>query len=229
MTPVQREHIDLIRRTTGGLKPEDVLDDARNPNSPLHDCFTWDDTVAAEAYRLTQAKAVIRVAVRYLERPAPQTQRARINFEETKSAVPANEQDPTAELFSLTLREAEITVLIHSLRLEQEHIVRTMTAESETTRQFATERHAISLFIRGIPIADIVEISNSSAQEDVTYTEMDIARWVRQFGGSRPLRWSAELAREQWDSDEGGDPNAVFGIPPFGQRHPRYPNRKVGT
>lgn len=227
MTPEQREHLDLIKRTTGDLKPEDVLDDARNPNSPLHDCFTWDDSIAAEAYRLIQAKAVIRVAVRFLARPASVPQSARIRFEEIKSNSSIDERDRTAALFTMALREAEIIVLIHTLRQEREHLVNTMSADSPEGQNFQTERYAISLFVRGVPMSDIIEISNTN-EDGVICTEMDVARWVRQFGGARPVRWSADLARTQWDSDD-SDPNGVFGIPPFGQRHPRYPNKRTGT
>jgi anion-transporting ArsA/GET3 family ATPase len=38
---------------------QQILDYARNPNSELHKCFEWDDTVAAEKYRLQQARNVV--------------------------------------------------------------------------------------------------------------------------------------------------------------------------
>jgi hypothetical protein len=39
---------------------DDVLEDARPEDSPLHGCFEWDDTEAAEKYRLDQARKIIR-------------------------------------------------------------------------------------------------------------------------------------------------------------------------
>lgn len=42
------------------LTPETVVDAARNPRSPLHDQFEWDDGAAGEAYRLQQARALIK-------------------------------------------------------------------------------------------------------------------------------------------------------------------------
>ena len=36
-----------------------VLDDARNEDSPLHSYFEWDDSKAAERFRLNQARALI--------------------------------------------------------------------------------------------------------------------------------------------------------------------------
>lgn len=57
-------HIELLRKEQHGeLTPEDVLKDARNPNSPLHTFFEWDDGLAAEQHRLHQARGLIRAVV----------------------------------------------------------------------------------------------------------------------------------------------------------------------
>lgn len=42
------------------LTPETVVEAARNPRSPLHSQFEWDDGVAGEAYRIQQARALIK-------------------------------------------------------------------------------------------------------------------------------------------------------------------------
>jgi hypothetical protein len=42
-----------------GLTAEEVLSQAQKKNSALHDFFTWDDSVAAEKYRLQQARILI--------------------------------------------------------------------------------------------------------------------------------------------------------------------------
>ena len=39
--------------------PKQILDYARNPDTELHKCFEWDDSVAAEKYRLQQARTVV--------------------------------------------------------------------------------------------------------------------------------------------------------------------------
>lgn len=57
-------HIEMLRgKFKGELTPEDVLDDAKNPNSPLHSFFEWDDTEAARQHRLKQARGLIRAVV----------------------------------------------------------------------------------------------------------------------------------------------------------------------
>lgn len=46
---------------TEKITPEEVLEKARDENSELHKCFEWNDSVAAEKYRLQQAGNVIRM------------------------------------------------------------------------------------------------------------------------------------------------------------------------
>ena len=42
------------------VKPEQVLDKAKDKGSELHKCFDWNNSTAAEKYRLIQARDVIR-------------------------------------------------------------------------------------------------------------------------------------------------------------------------
>lgn len=58
------KHLELLRKQhKGELTPQDVLDDARHDNSPLHAYFEWDDGAAAEAHRLAQARGLIRAVI----------------------------------------------------------------------------------------------------------------------------------------------------------------------
>lgn len=54
------ERLLELERDNGRLAPADVVDAARDPTSPLHSHFTWDDSEAAEKYRLMQARTLIR-------------------------------------------------------------------------------------------------------------------------------------------------------------------------
>ncbi|HAO99858.1 MAG TPA: hypothetical protein DCQ83_07415 [Fibrobacteres bacterium] len=56
----------LNAQNGGLLKPEQVVEAARDPGSPLHDQFQWDDTAAAEAYRIQQARGLLRVCVQWI-------------------------------------------------------------------------------------------------------------------------------------------------------------------
>lgn len=55
-----REMEDVRRQNGGALTPEALLARARSQNSATHDYFEWDDTVAAEKHRLSQAGDLIR-------------------------------------------------------------------------------------------------------------------------------------------------------------------------
>ena len=54
------KELERIREQYGELKPELVVKEAANPNSVLHHCFQWDDSVAAAAYRNEQARNLIK-------------------------------------------------------------------------------------------------------------------------------------------------------------------------
>ena len=47
----------------GKVTPQEVLEKARDKNSELHKCFEWDDGIAAEKYRLSQAGGILRTLV----------------------------------------------------------------------------------------------------------------------------------------------------------------------
>ncbi len=66
-------HIEMLRaKFKGEITPQDVVDDARHGNSPLHSFFEWDEGAAAEAYRLGQARGLIRAVVAiYTSETAP--------------------------------------------------------------------------------------------------------------------------------------------------------------
>jgi len=57
--PAVREAIAELEQR-GRLSPADVVETARDPASPLHHCFDWDDSTAAESWRLEQARRLIR-------------------------------------------------------------------------------------------------------------------------------------------------------------------------
>lgn len=50
----------IADRNAGRLTPDDVIEDAKDPKSPLHGYFEWNDAKAAHAHRLEQARALIR-------------------------------------------------------------------------------------------------------------------------------------------------------------------------
>lgn len=45
------------------ITPEEVLEKARNEKTELHRCFIWDNNLAAEKYRLQQARQIIQLLV----------------------------------------------------------------------------------------------------------------------------------------------------------------------
>ena len=90
MTSEQREAIKerlaLIEKANGGrLTPDDVVQDAKKKDSPLHAHFEWDTKKAAAAYWIEQARELI-VSVRVV-----------VRTEHTRVSAPYYVRDPNAE------------------------------------------------------------------------------------------------------------------------------------
>lgn len=51
--------LEKIKERDNGIVPQVVVNEARDKTSPLHDYFDWDDTKAAEKYRVEQARNLI--------------------------------------------------------------------------------------------------------------------------------------------------------------------------
>jgi hypothetical protein len=57
--PVARELRRIYRAHGNRMHPPHVINAARDPDSPLHKFFLWDNTKAAEEFRLIQARQLI--------------------------------------------------------------------------------------------------------------------------------------------------------------------------
>lgn len=62
------EELEIICNKNGGIiTPALVVDYAKDPKTDLHSHFTWDDTEAAQKWRLEEAAQLIRVCCHYLD------------------------------------------------------------------------------------------------------------------------------------------------------------------
>lgn len=94
----------------GELNAQNLVDVSRPEDAPLHDEFEWDDDVAAELYRKTQAGSIIRHLAVNTESKAPV--RAFFNLEirsnqfESIQAI-IREEDKYSKLLKQALNELE--------------------------------------------------------------------------------------------------------------------------
>lgn len=51
--------LEKIEKKKGSITASDFLDASRSKKSPTHSMFEWDDTIAAEKYRLRQSAQII--------------------------------------------------------------------------------------------------------------------------------------------------------------------------
>lgn len=89
---VAGEFLEKLEHDNGQLTPELVLENSRDENAVLHPCFEWNDSAAAELFRLQQAANIIRNIVRVdfstntatEHKTAPVTVRAFLNVSEDR-------------------------------------------------------------------------------------------------------------------------------------------------
>jgi hypothetical protein len=55
---------DEIANIGEAVTAEQIVDKAKDKNTELHKCFTWDDESAAEKYRIIEARQIVRHLVR---------------------------------------------------------------------------------------------------------------------------------------------------------------------
>ena len=85
MTPEAIAEIKALEDRRGRLTPEQVVEAARDKASALHDCFEWDDSTAAEKYRLDQARDLLKRV------------KIEIEYHETTIKVVGYVRDPDAD------------------------------------------------------------------------------------------------------------------------------------
>jgi hypothetical protein len=73
--------VDIAKQHGGVLMVDDVLNEAKNEGSPLHDHFEWDDSVAADAHRRYQARVLIQRCKITLVDSAPTQVRAFVSLQ----------------------------------------------------------------------------------------------------------------------------------------------------
>lgn len=72
MTTLTEWAQSIGQRDRGLLRPHALVDDARDPSSPGHSYFEWDDAIAGEAHRIEQARRLIR-SIRVEYKPTPRS------------------------------------------------------------------------------------------------------------------------------------------------------------
>lgn len=109
------------------ITPEELLEKAKDENTELHKCFEWNDGIAAEKYRLIQARQVITHIV--FEKKAKEEVPVRC-FQITTER---NVYQPTKQFL---VQENEYQSLLARAKAELESFVRRYSTLSELENVF---------------------------------------------------------------------------------------------
>lgn len=94
------------------ISPEEVLEKAKDESSELHKCFEWDDTVAANKYRLQQARQIIQFIVK----------------------VPQNENEQPTRVFQISSKKNVYQPTVFFQRNNDEYQILLERAKTELTK-----------------------------------------------------------------------------------------------
>ena len=78
-----------IENRHGVIDPHTVVDESRPEDAPLHPVFEWCDEIAAEKWRVEQARRVVRSVEIIAKDPSSQTQIAYVNIQSQDGYVSA--------------------------------------------------------------------------------------------------------------------------------------------
>ena len=135
---VAGEHLEELRQVNTRLTPDIVVEDAKDEKSPLHDEFEWDDSIAAGAYRIDQAKFLLR-HILVVTVNAPEVRAfvsVKLEDDKTFSYTSVEHAMAVPELRSQVLARAQAEVIMWRERYDHLH-------------EFARIYHAIDVTVKG--------------------------------------------------------------------------------
>lgn len=125
----------------GRVTPEEVVEDARDPASPLHSHFEWDDAEAAHQHRLGQAALLI----------------SRVRLEVTHRGIPIH-----APMFVRDPGETGVYRSILSVRKEDDTSRRVIVNEMMRVVAAAKRARSIALILgTGEDVTEIIRLAES--------------------------------------------------------------------
>lgn len=99
------------------FSPEQIVEAAKDKNSELHKCFTWDDTAAAESWRKHQARMLVAQLVIKTET----TDREPVAVRVIASTATRNEYKPVVKLIEAEQGYADLLArAINELKVFQQ-------------------------------------------------------------------------------------------------------------
>lgn len=128
------EAILALRGQEGTIEPAAVVEAARPKDSPLHRFFDWEDTTAAQAWRVEQARRLLRITVTILPSPGgDQTVRAFVALKSDGKGYRSmlrvlDDQDQRNEMIQAALDDMAAFRRKHRHLMEVAEVIEAMSA-----------------------------------------------------------------------------------------------------
>ncbi len=123
---------EIAERNKNEVTPAQVVEEARDKRSPLHNCFDWNNKDAANKYRLHQARMLISSLVVEIAINEPEQVRAFINI-----SIPT-EGNSYCSISTVVNNEAKIELVIMDARRRMVSLAKQL-AVFERLKEFASK------------------------------------------------------------------------------------------
>lgn len=130
------QELERIRKENDGLEPEAVVQQAADPECILHAGFEWDDSKAAHAHRLQQARLIIRSVQVVIESTPPRHIYVNVTTDDRQRY-----ERQTDAASSPALKEAALNMLRGKVRGAKDGLQEFLSICSE---QLTTSEHEIA-------------------------------------------------------------------------------------
>lgn len=120
----KRIRLHEIQTRDGSLKTEAVIEDARDPDSPLHSEFEWDPEKAHPLYLKIRAREIITRYQIIVEVPETSGKVTRIRINEFQSLLPDRENGGGYRSVSSIMSKGDHEVLVHTARQEAKALLK---------------------------------------------------------------------------------------------------------
>lgn len=124
--------LQRIHQKHGALRADDVVDEARPDDAPLHPAFEWQDAVAAEEWRKAQARHLIRSVQVINERDEQAAVYVSVQTETEREYQPLEVIVNKPDLYGMAIHEAQQRINAAKKAL---HELETAAGESEVDQR----------------------------------------------------------------------------------------------
>jgi hypothetical protein len=166
--------LDDIYKKQGKVRPGDVVEASRSKNAPLHEYFEWNNAVAAEQYRLQQARQLINhMRIEFVEAAGSAPVVERVWFSASEST--ATDDGSETEHFYIKISDALDSEVFQAQ--VSEDILRTLMQTIDRTDDLLAQARRQGVRLKRVgDYRDAAEVLRAQLEQRIEHQKAKAAR-----------------------------------------------------